>query len=56
MKPIVRALLTDLFDYAGLFPPAELPLEASVAEYAEHLIGPHASLLARFVCPASSKK
>ena len=36
MRP-ARALLAGMVDYAGLFPPAELPLDDAVREYAAHL-------------------
>jgi hypothetical protein len=40
-------------DYAGLFPPAALSLEAAVAEYARWRCSPEAWLLGRFVLPAA---
>lgn len=48
-----RALFGALIDYAGLFPPAQLPLASAVAEYAQHLAEPEAWMLGRFICPAS---
>jgi hypothetical protein len=53
MKASLRALLTELIDYAGLFPPAQLPLERAVRNYAEYRNGPDAWMLGRFVCPAA---
>jgi hypothetical protein len=47
-----RALLTGVIDYAGLFPPAALPMDAALAEYAAARTGAEAWLLGRFVCPA----
>ncbi|MFN2449863.1 MAG: hypothetical protein ABR508_08765 [Candidatus Baltobacteraceae bacterium] len=47
--PIVREALGALVDYAGLFPPAELPLEAALYEYFEALRGPHSWMLGRFI-------
>lgn len=47
-----RSALTGLIDYAGLFPPASLDLEAAVAEYREARAGGHGWLVDRFVCPA----
>jgi hypothetical protein len=47
-----RALLAGLVDYAGLFPPAALGMEAAVAEYARWLRAPEAFMLGRFVAPA----
>jgi hypothetical protein len=49
----LRTLLHGIVDYAGLFPPAGLDLEPSVAEYAEHRAGPHRWALGRFVAPAA---
>lgn len=45
-------LLEGLVDYAGLFPPAELPFATAVAEYAEHRKQPEAWMLGHFICPA----
>lgn len=53
MKPSLRALLDSLIDYAGLFPPASLPIEKAVANYARYREGPHAWALGRFVAPAA---
>lgn len=53
MKESLRALLHEVLDYAGLFPPAKLPLPEALRNYAAYLRGPHAWMLARFVCPAS---
>jgi hypothetical protein len=49
----LRALLAELIDYAGLFPPAALSMRAAVANYAAYRHGPDAWALARFVVPAS---
>jgi hypothetical protein len=48
-----RALLADLVDYAGLFPPAALGMDAAVAEYARWRGAPEAFMLGRFVAPAA---
>ncbi len=47
------ALLAGLVDYAGLFPPAALPMDAAVAEYARWRASPEAFMLGRFVAPAA---
>jgi hypothetical protein len=52
-KDTLRALLAEAIDYAGLFPPARLPMEAAAVRYAEYLEGPHAWALGRFVVPAA---
>lgn len=48
-----RVLFAGLIDYAGLFPPASLDVEAAVAEYRAARSGPHAWMVARFICTAS---
>jgi hypothetical protein len=49
----LRALLTDLIDYAGLFPPSALSMKTAVENYARYLAGPDAWALARFVLPVA---
>ena len=51
MLPTIRTVMARAIDYAGLFPPARLPMEAAVAEYRGVLGGTEAWMLARFVCP-----
>lgn len=53
MEPTARALLGQLVDYAGLFPPAALPLEAALDEYLRHRASVDAWMLGRFIAPAS---
>jgi hypothetical protein len=53
MTESLRALLSGAIDYAGLFPPAGLPLEQALAKYRQHRAGPEAWMLGRFVCPAA---
>lgn len=48
-----RALLAGAIDYAGLFPPAALGMQAAVLEYAERRAGVDAWALGRFVVPAA---
>ncbi len=48
-----RALLTDLVDYAGLFPPAGLSMAESAREYARWQASPQAWMLGPFVVPAA---
>ncbi len=48
-----RAFLSGLIDYAGLFPPAALPLGPALAEYARLRAGPGAWMLGRFIAPAA---
>lgn len=49
----LQALLTGLFDYAGLFPPASLALPEAWRKYAEHRQGAERWLTSAFVCPAA---
>lgn len=51
--PAVRAAFSALIDYAGLFPPAQLSMEASLVEYRDACNGPFAWMLGRFIVPAS---
>jgi hypothetical protein len=51
--PAVRTLMTELIDYAGLFPPAALSLEMAVHNYARYLESEHCWMLGRFILPAS---
>ncbi len=48
----LRALLTGVVDYAGLFPPAALALDASIRNYARYLDDADRWMLGRFICPA----
>ncbi len=48
----LRALLSGIVDFAGLFPPAALSMTAAVAEYAGHRLSPEAGMLGRFVVSA----
>jgi hypothetical protein len=47
----VAALLEGLVDYAGLFPPAALPMGDAVARFATYRAGDRRSMLGRFVVP-----
>jgi hypothetical protein len=49
----LKTLLRGIVDYAGLFPPASLPMSIAVAEYAEHRSGVDEWMLGRFVVPAA---
>jgi hypothetical protein len=51
MSPSLRALLTGIIDYAGLFPPAKLPLDQAIRNYARYLQEPESWMLGRFICP-----
>lgn len=47
-----RVLMAGAVDYAGLFPPAALPLADALAEYRRALAGADAWMLGRFIVPA----
>lgn len=49
----LATLLDGMVDYAGLFPPAALPMEEAVARYAAYRAGAQRDMLARFVLPAA---
>src|SRR5262245_38924762 len=56
MNPALRALLGGIIDYAGLFPPAQLPLEEAIRNYARYRTEPESWMLGRFVIPATRLK
>jgi hypothetical protein len=56
MNASLRALLSGLIDYAGLFPPAQLPLDQALRNDAAYRASPDAWMLGRFVCPAARLK
>ncbi|MDP2137793.1 MAG: hypothetical protein Q8J74_08050 [Candidatus Didemnitutus sp.] len=47
----LAVLLDSLVDYAGLFPPAKLPMAEAVRNYAAYRAGPHRAILGRFIVP-----
>jgi len=51
--PPAHILLEAFVDYAGLFPPAALPLPTAVRHYAHYRAGGTGWMLGRFVCPAA---
>lgn len=51
MNDALRYFLAGLIDYAGIFPPAALPLEEALCNHARYLTGDHGWLLSRFVVP-----
>ncbi len=53
MFATVRALLEKLIDYAGMFPPARLPMGEALHHYTRLAKTPEAWMLGRFVCQAS---
>ncbi len=53
MEPSLRALLSGVLDYAGLFPPAKLPLHQALAHYANYRQSSDSWMLGRFVLQAA---
>lgn len=53
MNAALRALLTGLIDYAGLFPPAKLPMDEAVRNYLRYRDEAEGWMLGRFICPAA---
>lgn len=50
---LLRALLTDIIDYAGLFPPAALSMCEAVKNFARYIESENSWMLVRFVLPLS---
>ena len=53
MTDSLRALLSNLVDYAGLYPPAGLPLDEVLARYRRYRASEERWMLNRLVLPAS---
>ncbi|MGL4622502.1 hypothetical protein [Chroococcidiopsis sp.] len=53
MLASLKALLTSVVDYAGLFPPAKLDLRQAMENYVQDSASPYAWMLNRFVIPIS---
>ena len=45
--------MNGLIDYAGLFPPAKLPLDEAIDEYISHVSDEKEWMLGRFIIPLS---
>jgi hypothetical protein len=45
--------MEKIIDYAGLFPPAQLPMDEAIRNYAEYRKSPDHWILSRFICPAA---
>jgi hypothetical protein len=50
MLDSTRAFLAHLIDYAGMFPPASLPLDTAIRLYATYQSSEDAWMLGRFIC------
>jgi hypothetical protein len=53
MSNSFKILLSEIVDYAGLFPPSQLAMGAAVTNFADYLKSEHAWMLGRFVVPVS---
>ncbi len=53
MNAAFEELMNGLIDYAGLFPPAKLPMDRAVAQYNGYRQCPESWMLGRFICPCS---
>lgn len=53
MDAYAKSLLDGIIDYAGLFPPAQLPMDEAFARFVDHRSSNDGWMLARFVCPAA---
>ncbi len=51
MPSTIATLIHQSLDYAGLFPPAALPVRAALQQFAEERAANSAGMLSRFVCP-----
>jgi hypothetical protein len=53
MLASIKALLSSVVDYAGLFPPVKLGLREAMVNYAQDQMAPYSWMLGRFVLSAS---
>lgn len=53
VAPALRALLHNLIDYAGMFPPASLPWDCAIANYGRYRSSEDGWMLGRFVISAA---
>ena len=52
MKNSLQKLMNGLIDYAGLFPPAKLPLDQAITEYISHFGNQKKWMLLRGIEPS----
>ena len=52
-KESLRVLLSEIVDYAGLFPPAQLSMRDAADNYAKYKRGEYNSMLGRFIVPVA---
>ncbi len=51
--PLLRGVMTGAIDYAGLFPPSALGMDAAVRNYVSYASSADAPMLGRFVAPVT---
>lgn len=51
IKDSVKILLSEIIDYAGLFPPSKLSMPEAVINYAAYKNSNYSWMLGRFICP-----
>src|SRR5436309_3221577 len=54
VRQSVQTLLSEIIDYAGLFPPSKLSMAVAVQNYAEYLKSEHSRMLGRFIVPVAN--
>lgn len=52
MQASLKAFMSGIIDYAGLFPPADLPLETAIHNYAKYRKNEDSWMLSRFIIPS----
>lgn len=52
LNPAFHAFMSQILDYAGLYPPANLSLEDAFRNFVEYQSSPDAWMLSRFIIPA----
>jgi hypothetical protein len=52
MKKTLKAFMSGLIDYAGLFPPTRLDMDTAIHNFAEYRSGDYSFMLSNFICPA----
>src|SRR5688500_17540116 len=53
MVESLQVLLGGVIDYAGMYPPAQLPLNESFRNYVRYKTGKEAWIVNRFICPCA---
>lgn len=56
MNNSLKVLLSEIVDYAGLFPPSQVSMAAAVQNFDSYLKSEHAWMLGRFVVPVTRLK